>query len=185
MGVCNSSSCSSKLRAPKASAPKASAAKASAKSRNASRVDLGARLSKNAALSASASSIYRLIKFLPLSARLMLEVLDSVSRLQKLIQAYGGTVIRVPSRRFLSSSPLAEVLGARAMQRFVATYGGTEVYIPLCADFVRRIRNANIAREFARLQKNGASSRQALVQLCRNYALTESRVRAIVKEQTL
>lgn len=122
---------------------------------------------------------------MPLSARLILEVLDSVSRLQKLIQAYGGTVIRVPSRRFSSSSPLVEVLGARAMQRFVGAYGGTDVYIPLCADFVRRIRNGNIAREFARMQKNGVSGRQAIVHLCRNYALSESRVRAIVKEQNL
>lgn len=159
--------------------------KSGAAARNSSQAALGARLSKNAALSASETTIYKLIKFLPLSARLILEVLDSVSRLQRLIQAHGGTVIRVPSRKFSSASPLAEVLGVRAMQRFVAAYGGTDVYIPLCADFVRRIRNGNMSREFARLQRNGASGRQAVVQLCRNYALSESRVRTILKEHRL
>lgn len=149
--------------------------------RNSSQASLGLRLSKKASLSASETTIYKLIKFLPLSARLLLEVLQSVPRLQKLVQTYGGMVIRVPRRKWSPATPLALVLGVRGMERFVAAYGGTEVYIPVCADFLRRLRDVNISREFARLQRQGLSRRQTVHTLCKQYDLSESRVRTIVR----
>lgn len=149
--------------------------------RNSAQADLGLRLSKKASLSASETTVYTLIKFLPLSARLLLGVLQSVSRLQKLVNSYGGTVVRVPLLTWSREAPLVQVLGVRAMERFVAAYGGTDVYVPLCADFLRRLRNVNISRAFARLQRQGLSSRQTVHILCRHYSLSESRVRAIVR----
>lgn len=152
---------------------------------NSSQAALGTRLSKKAALSASETTIYKLIKFLPLSARLILRVLESVPRLQKLINAYGGTIVRVPLRKSSSDVKLAAVLGVRALERFVAAYGGTSVYIPVCADFLRRLRDIHINREYARLQKQGMSNREAVQSLCRRHSLSESRLRTIVRESYL
>lgn len=148
--------------------------------RNSAQADLGLRLSKKASLSASETTIYKLIKFLPQSARMLLEVLQSVSRLQKLVNAYGGTVVRVPLCKWTPDAPLVAVLGVRAMERFMVAYKGTDVYVPMCVDFLRRVRDLNINRAYARLRKKGLSCQKSLHTLCRQYNLSQSRVRTIV-----
>lgn len=146
-----------------------------------SQVSLCTRLSGRAALSVSESTLYRCIKFLPVSARLILRVIESATRFQKLVETYGGDVIRVPLGKYSNTLPLASVLGVRAMQRFVAAYGGTDVYIPVCAEFLRRVRNFHILYDYAQLQKKGFSIRTAVQHLSTRYALSIVSIRSIVQ----
>lgn len=110
----------------------------------------------------------------------MLGVLDNAGRLQKLINAYGGTSVCVPAGHLSPDNPLIQVLGVRAMKRFMAVYGGTDVYIPRCTDFLRHLRDVEILRHYAQLQKQGFSTRKAIQQLCAHYALSKSRMWVIL-----
>ncbi|MEG2172315.1 MAG: Mor transcription activator family protein [Desulfovibrionaceae bacterium] len=146
-----------------------------------SAVVLAQRISGASGHSASETAVYRMVKFLPLSARLILRAVESAAGFQRLIHLYGGTVIRVPLGRYSREIALVEVLGVRATDRFVRVYGGTEVYIPRCSAFLRHVRNVSIVRECTGLEKGGMSRRRAVQVLAVRHVLSAVRIRDIIK----
>lgn len=141
---------------------------------------LGVYMRSSAGLSVSDVSLHKLSQYLPPSVFQLLEVLGSASRLQKLLKAYGGASIRVPTVWAAADNPLRTVLGKRGLKKFMDMYGGTDLYIPRCANFVRRLRDEAILRDYARLTKRGSSMRQAVVYLSARYDLSDRQVRTIL-----
>lgn len=89
-----------------------------------------------------------------------------------LARAYGGVRLYVP-KRYDPDHPLVKLLGHAAAAKLIEQYGGGEHFdIPLAANALRAVRNANIRRD--RLM--GATHRD----LALRYAMTERTVRAIL-----
>lgn len=118
---------------------------------------------------------------MPQSIREILRIIDNPKILQKLIAELGGTEVRVPFKNIPQNCRLKEILGLRAMQRFMESFGGTEIYIPLCNDFLCRLRNAEIIQKYKSLIIKGNSKRNSIDCLALEYKLSTRHIRNLLK----
>jgi len=120
---------------------------------------------------------------LPATARDMAEVIG-LRKTLRLVEALGGTTFPVPKRETklgeLRFNVLADVVGVDAADILVRRYGSTDLYIPRCAEALRRARDTAICREYDRLIQT-MSGNEAVQRLARTHRLSDRRVFDILK----
>jgi len=129
------------------------------------------------------SKFYRLSKFLPNSMRDLLRLLESPQQVQRLINKFGGQTIRLPRRYDPDSNFLRSIFTAEAVKKLIILYGGTDLYISKCSNFIKKMRNVVIMADFDKLLKNNESKRKICSILgCKNN-LTDRQIRAIISKK--
>jgi len=120
---------------------------------------------------------------LPATVRDMAEVIGLRKTLY-LVETLGGTTFPVPKRETklgeLRFNVLADVIGVDAADILVRRYGSTDLYIPRCAEALRRARDTAICREYDRLIQT-MSGNEAVQRLARTHSLSDRRVFDILK----
>lgn len=120
---------------------------------------------------------------LPATARDMAEVIG-LRKTLRLVEALGGTTFPVPKRETklgeLRFNVLADVIGVDAADILVRRYGSTDLYIPRCAEALRRARDAVICREYDRLIQT-MSGNEAVQRLARTHRLSDRHIFNILK----
>jgi hypothetical protein len=93
----------------------------------------------------------------------------------KLVEAFGGTSIRIPSRRNLNeSNPLAQVIGMDALLGLITKIGvGIYLYIPRCTSSMRLKRDQQIVALSATLSVEA---------LARKFNLSDRQIWSILKK---
>ena len=123
------------------------------------------------------------LESLPATARDMAQVIG-LRKALRLVEQLGGTTFPVPKRETklgeLRFNVLADVVGVDAAEILVRRYGSTDLYIPRCADALRRARDASIIREYERLTES-MSGNEAVQRLARTHSLSDRRVFDILK----
>lgn len=121
---------------------------------------------------------------LPEQARQIAALIGVAPALQ-LVERLGGTTFPVAKRanrigeaRF---AILEDVVGIQAAEQLTAYYGGTKLYIPNCKDALRRVRNADMIREFDRRITQGETARDVVFDLAIRYRLADRVVWDILK----
>lgn len=103
----------------------------------------------------------------------------------KLVEELGGTTFPVSKNQVrlgkIRYAFLAEVVGVEAADTLTQRFGGTQLYIPRCADALRAVRDRKIAMEFDALVREGQPSNTAVVHLARQYRLSDRRIWDILK----
>lgn len=122
---------------------------------------------------------------LPATARDMAEVIG-LRKTLRLVEALGGTTFPVPKRETklgeLRFNVLADVIGVDAADILVRRYGSTDLYIPRCAEALRRARDAVICREYDRLIQT-MSGNEAVQRLARTHRLSDRHIFNILKRE--
>jgi Mor family transcriptional regulator len=78
----------------------------------------------------------------------------------KLAEAFGGTAVYVPTpERLRENHPLVMVLGLEAAKKLAAEWPQHEVIVPICADYLRRIRNRQVRADRASLTAREAAQK--------------------------
>lgn len=120
---------------------------------------------------------------LPATARDMAEAIG-LRKTLRLVEVLGGTTFPVPKRETrqgeLRFNVLANVIGVDAADILVRRYGSTDLYIPKCADALRRARDGAICAEYDRLIQT-MSGNEAVQRLARAHRLCDRRVFDILK----
>lgn len=115
------------------------------------------------------------------NARLILRVLDEDgAAFARLIRAYGGQALRIPRRPPPPEHELCRQLGADMLQRLMATFGGTVVYVPRCRFLLDAVRRLHIIRRYYRHTGSGCSAAAAVRALAREERLSDRRIRQIL-----
>ncbi|GAB6127327.1 Mor transcription activator family protein [Humidesulfovibrio idahonensis] len=121
---------------------------------------------------------------LPVMARELAAAIG-LRQAMRLVDALGGTTFPVPKRETkqgeLRFNTLAHVIGPAAAEVLVRRYGSTDLYIPRCADALRRVRDTAICREYDRLIQT-MSGNQAVQRLARANSLCDRRIFDILKQ---
>lgn len=104
----------------------------------------------------------------------------------RLVETLGGTTFPVPKRETkqgeLRFAVLADVVGVEAAEVLVRRYGSTDLYIPKCAEALRRLRDAAICREYDALIKS-VSGNEAVQRLARSHRLSDRQIFNILKRE--
>jgi hypothetical protein len=77
---------------------------------------------------------------------------------------------------------LADILGEEAASKLTRHLGGEKIYIPRCADALRRLRDLKIHRQFEEALLKGASANTAVAALAREFKLSDRWVWEILKQ---
>jgi len=121
---------------------------------------------------------------LPATARDMAQAIG-LRKALRLVEVLGGTTFPVPKRETklgeMRFAVLAGVVGVDAAEVLVRRYGSTDLYIPRCADALRRVRDTAICREYDRLIQT-MSGNQAVQRLARANSLCDRRIFDILKQ---
>lgn len=116
------------------------------------------------------------------NARLILRVLDEDgAAFTRLVRACGGQALRIPRRLPPPDHELCRQLGADMLQRLMATFGGTVVYVPRCRFLLAAVRRLHIIRQYYRHTGSGCSAAAAVRALAREERLSDRRIRQILK----
>uniref|UniRef100_B8DKX5 Mor transcription activator domain protein n=1 Tax=Nitratidesulfovibrio vulgaris (strain DSM 19637 / Miyazaki F) TaxID=883 RepID=B8DKX5_NITV9 len=103
----------------------------------------------------------------------------------RLVEALGGTTFPVPKRGNklgeLRFCMLEQAVGVKAAEILCQQYGGTNLYIPRCADVLRKIRNAELIGFFDAYAGEGKSGKNVVAELALKYKLSDRRVWEILK----
>lgn len=103
--------------------------------------------------------------------------------LWRLLDAYGGQTIRVPSVIPAERHhPLCRRLGKRCAARLIAAFGGTPLYVPRCSSVLTKLRQQEIIETFSRHTAQGKSSTAAVACLARRHGLSDRQVWKILKK---
>jgi hypothetical protein len=120
---------------------------------------------------------------LPATARDIAQAIGLPKAL-RLVEQLGGTTFPVPKRETklgeLRFAVLAGVIGVEAAEILVRRYGSTDLYVPRCADALRRTRDAGIIREYEQLIHT-MSGNEAVQRLARSHRLSDRRIFDILK----
>ncbi len=129
---------------------------------------------------------------LPETASMLAMILQNDATLVDILAQFGGQTVRIPARwppRGVSQRSkrhiLRQVLSPKQMEKVVAHYGGTELYIPRCTQHWHHIRNTSIVRAFSKATQRGASSGQTVQNLAQRYHLSDRRIWSILKNTVL
>ncbi len=116
-------------------------------------------------------------------------VLDSSDTLLLLLSRFGGCTLRIPARWpphgqsiHCRAHELRKVLTGRQMEKVVAHFAGTDVYIPKCTQYLRNTRNAAIVKYFSNAARKGTSSGVIVQRLAQRFQLSDRRIWTILKE---
>ncbi len=126
------------------------------------------------------------INELPAVAQDLVDLIGLAATL-RLVEAYGGITFRVSLGARAAGKTryalLAEVVGKQAADKITARYALTGLYVPICADALRRARDRAICAEFGNLTMPGSdmSGRDAVFTLARKYRLSDRAVWGILK----
>lgn len=116
------------------------------------------------------------------NARLILRVLhEDGAAFVRLIRACGGQALRIPRRLPPPDHELRRQLGADMLQRLMATFGGTVVYVPRCRFLLAAVQRRQIIRRYYRYTGSGRSGAAAVRALAREERLSDRRIRQILK----
>ncbi len=125
---------------------------------------------------------------LPEGARTILDIMQNDEILLQLISRYGGCTLNIPTKwppngkkSNYKGHYLRRVLTPTQMQKIVAHYGGTALYIPKCTKYIQLLRNRTIINTFSKQTKNGTSSGIIVQRLARRYRLSDRRIWDILK----
>lgn len=103
----------------------------------------------------------------------------------RLVEALGGTTFPVPKRGNklgeLRFSMLEQAVGVVASDILCKQYGGTNLYIPRCAEALRRARDTEIIRHFDAEIRTGRTGTEVVAELALRYRLSDRRVWLILK----
>ncbi len=103
--------------------------------------------------------------------------------LWRILQAYGGQSLRVPSSLPTQRHhPLRRRLGTRCTVKLVAAFGGTPLYVPSCAGVLTRLRQREIIESFTRETTRGISSTATVANLARKHGLSDRQIWKILKK---
>lgn len=120
---------------------------------------------------------------LPTVAREIAGLIGLPKTLQ-LVEALGGTTFPVAKRETklgeLRYQMLADVVGNEAADAMTTRFGGTDLYIPRCAQALRRARDAEIIAHFDRESKK-RSANAVVAELALKYRLSDRRVWSVLK----
>lgn len=104
----------------------------------------------------------------------------------RLVEALGGTTFPVPKRENrmgeLRFNLLEQAAGVKAADILCKQYGGTNLYIPRCADALRRARDTEIIRHFDAAIRTGRTGTEVVAELALRYRLSDRRIWLILKE---
>lgn len=110
--------------------------------------------------------------------------LIGMARTIKLVEQLGGTTFPISKNQTrqgeIRFELLAEVIGVVAADVLTKHFGGEMVYIPSCADALRRLRNIDIITRFDLLSTE-LGANQAVQTLAREYHLSDRRIWKILK----
>jgi len=123
---------------------------------------------------------------LPNAIQQILDSIGVVATLQ-LVKVFGGGTFRVPLRRSQAGEvqfqSLAREIGDEAAMKMVDLYGNRELYIALCDEALRELRNRQIRADFDRLtQKEGHGAMRAVAALAPLYRKSDRMIWMILKE---
>ncbi len=103
----------------------------------------------------------------------------------RLVEALGGTTFPVPKRENrmgeLRFNLLEQAVGVKAADILCKQYGGTNLYIPRCADALRRARDTEIIRLFDAEIRTGRTGTEVVAELALRYRLSDRRIWLILK----
>lgn len=77
---------------------------------------------------------------------------------------------------------LADILGEDAARLLTQHMGGEKIYIPRCAEALRRLRDLEIHRQFEQAVRAGVSANAAVAELARSNKLSDRWVWEILKQ---
>lgn len=104
----------------------------------------------------------------------------------RLVEALGGTTFPVPKRGNklgeLRFSMLEQAVGVKAAEILCQQYGGTNLYIPRCAEALRIARDAEIIEYFDMAIAKGRTGTGVVVELALKYKISDRRVWDILKK---
>lgn len=107
----------------------------------------------------------------------------------RLVDEYGGQTLHVPvgkrpkGRELLDE--IGEVIGAEAAGKLSLNFGGEYVYIPLCKRAMLAPRDASLQERFDALtSKDGIGARAAVLQLVREFGISDTTVWRVLKRHT-
>ena len=102
----------------------------------------------------------------------------------RLVEELGGTTFPVSKNKTrqgeIRYEVLAETVGVEAADKLTEAFGGVALYIPVCADALRRIRDLTICAQFDE-QCKAVGSITAVAKLARDHRLSDRRVWDILK----
>ncbi len=123
--------------------------------------------------------------YLPAVAQELAEAVGLPKAL-RLVETLGGTTFPVPKRETkqgeLRFAVLSDVVGVEAAEVLVRRYGSTDLYIPKCAEAMRRLRDAAICREYDTLIQS-TSGNEAVQRLARSHRLSDRQIFNILKRE--
>ncbi len=104
----------------------------------------------------------------------------------RLVEELGGTsweFAKGSNRNgLIRVAALADILGEEAASTLTRHLGGEKIYIPRCADALRRLRDLKIHRQFEEAVRKGASANAAVAALAREFKLSDRWVWEILKQ---
>lgn len=116
------------------------------------------------------------------NARLILHALDEDgAAFTRLLRHYGGQALRIPRRLPPADHALRQTLGTDYLNRLMATFGGTVIYVPRCRHLLAAVRRVRLVRQFGRHTACGTSGCAAVRLLARQEGLSERRIWQILK----
>lgn len=77
---------------------------------------------------------------------------------------------------------LADIMGDDAAHLLTSRMGGDKIYIPRCANALRRLRDLEINRQFVQGVREGVSANTLVAELARAFTLSDRRVWIILKQ---
>ena len=80
---------------------------------------------------------------------------------------------------------LEQAVGVKAAEILCQQYGGTNLYIPRCADALRRARDTEIIRHFDVEIRAGRTGTEVVADLALRYRLSDRRVWLILKGEAV
>ncbi len=126
-----------------------------------------------------------LIEHLPDNARQIWKTLNNLRQFWLVLRKFGGQSIRIP--RTLPkdrSHALRQALGLACLRKLMATFGGTNLYVPRCTALMTRHRQHEIITGFSRSTGHGSSSTAAVSSLAQRHGISDRRVWQILKKES-
>ncbi len=135
------------------------------------------------------TDVETLYSSLPGAAYELSIVLNNSETLLSVLSRFGGCTLRIPARWpphgqsvHCRNHDLRKVLTGKQMEKVVAHFAGTDVYIPKCTQYLRNTRNAAIIKYFSNAARKGTSSGVIVQRLAQRFQLSDRRIWTILKE---
>lgn len=111
--------------------------------------------------------------------------LIGIAKAMQLVQAFGGTELRVPvgMENSMTEQALIHAVGDETAQLLMEVYGGDRLYIPRCEVALKDWRDNRLIGEIRHAVMNGMSQTRAIRQLAIQYELSERRIYELLKER--